>query len=125
MLFKMHIPNHFWRKRRLVPWGLFLAASALLAGVGTHKLQSFDTFDERPELQDARVSGGSLMIIGGGAVTPEIRRRFVELAGGPNARIVVIPGTDPKRGDEPGLLSPWQTCGALSVVLVHAANRAA
>src|SRR5260370_17386677 len=64
------------------------------------------------------------MIIGGGAVRPEIRRRIVELAGGPDARIVVIPGTDPRPGDEPGLLSPWQTCGAASVVLVHAANRA-
>jgi cyanophycinase len=123
MTLRMDIPNHFWRKRRLVPWGLFLVASALLAAIETHKLQSFDTVDERPELQDLRVSGGSLMIIGGGSVTPEIRRRFVELAGGPEARIVVIPGADPPPGEELNLLSPWRTCGAQSVELVHAANR--
>ena len=116
--------NHFWRKRRLIPWGLFLAASAFLAATETHKLQSFDSVDEQPELRDARVSGGSLMIVGGGAVTPEIRRRFVELAGGPLARIVVIPGTDPAPAGEQNLLSPWRTCGAASVELIHAASRA-
>lgn len=33
---------------------------------------------------------GSLIVIGGGTVTPEIWDRFIDLAGGQNARIVVI-----------------------------------
>ncbi|MCF6402638.1 cyanophycinase [Chitinophaga filiformis] len=34
---------------------------------------------------------GALIIVGGGKVGPEIWARFIELAGGPNANIVVIP----------------------------------
>jgi len=34
---------------------------------------------------------GALVIVGGGAMGPEIWGRFIELAGGPNANIVVIP----------------------------------
>ena len=35
--------------------------------------------------------GGSLVIVGGGEVVPEIVRRFVDLAGGPDAEVVLIP----------------------------------
>src|SRR5262245_44170428 len=34
---------------------------------------------------------GSLVIVGGGRLGADIWARFIELAGGPNARIVVIP----------------------------------
>ncbi|MBC8151680.1 MAG: peptidase S51, partial [Bacteroidetes bacterium] len=35
---------------------------------------------------------GAIVIVGGGAISPDIWNRFIELAGGPaNARIVVIP----------------------------------
>ena len=57
---------------------------------------------------------GVEMIVGGGAVTSEIRQRFVELAGGPHARIVVIPAVDPRQGDEGSWLSPWRSTGAQS-----------
>lgn len=36
-------------------------------------------------------AGGSLILAGGGANAPEIMQRFIDLAGGPNAPIVVIP----------------------------------
>lgn len=36
-------------------------------------------------------SSGSLVIVGGGLVGPEIWQRFIELAGGKDAKIVVIP----------------------------------
>jgi len=36
-------------------------------------------------------AGGALILAGGGANAPEIVQRFIELAGGPNAPIVVIP----------------------------------
>lgn len=47
-----------------------------------------------PALQANAVVGpqkGALIIVGGGKVGPEIWARFIELAGGPNANIVVIP----------------------------------
>ena len=38
-----------------------------------------------------RMPGGSLVICGGGKMPDPVRERFVELAGGPSARILVIP----------------------------------
>lgn len=43
------------------------------------------------EAYDHRLSGGSLVIVGGGATPPEIWQKFVKLAGGDSARIVVLP----------------------------------
>lgn len=71
-------------------------------------------------LRDARVPGGSLVIAGGGYVTNEVRERFVELAGGPQARIVVIPASDPQPGDEGRWLDPWRSIGVSSVVFCNA-----
>lgn len=41
--------------------------------------------------QSARTSGGHLLIVGGGAQPDALVARFVELAGGPGARIAVVP----------------------------------
>jgi cyanophycinase len=41
---------------------------------------------------------GSLVIIGGGALTPDIINRFVSLAGGPDANFVVLPGASGDQG---------------------------
>lgn len=111
-------------RRRVVVWILILTAVAGLTAIGRHEAQSFAVVADNPQLLDARVAGGSLMIVGGGAVTPEIRRQFVELAGGPLARIIVIPGNDPPAGCETQCLSSWQTCGALSVIVLNAHDRA-
>src|SRR5205823_1702506 len=43
---------------------------------------------------------GSLVIAGGGELSERIRDRFVELAGGPGAQIVIIP-TASKNADKP------------------------
>lgn len=40
---------------------------------------------------DPKVTQGSLMIVGGGGMTPEMVNRFIELAGGPESTIVVLP----------------------------------
>ncbi|MGQ0633117.1 MAG: cyanophycinase [Planctomycetaceae bacterium] len=74
-------------------------------------------------LVDRRVPGGSLMIDGGGCITPEIRQRFVELAGGPNARIVLIPGNEPQPGDDERALVPWKSLGVAAVEFCHARCR--
>lgn len=77
------------------------------------------------QLVDGRIAGGSLIIAGGGYVTPEIRARFVELAGGSQARIVVIPAVDPNPGEEGKWLEPWQKQGVHNVQLCNAHDRAA
>lgn len=83
------------------------------------------TVEPPKALVDGRISGGSLIIAGGGYVTPEIRARFVELAGGSQARIVVIPAVDPTPGEEGKWLTPWQDLGVQNVQLCNAHDRAA
>ena len=99
----------------------------LLAAVVVYGAQHFTTVSPvnppAPVLADCRVGGGSLVIAGGGYVTPEIRSRFVELAGGSQARIVVIPAVDPAPGEEGKWLAPWQKLGVQNVQLLNAHDR--
>ena len=48
-----------------------------------------------PEPEVARVPQGSLVIVGGGGLPSEIVKKFIELAGGPEALIVVLPTAIP------------------------------
>jgi cyanophycinase len=48
------------------------------------------------KLEAPRVPNGSLVIVGGGDMTEEITKKFIELAGGPNALIVVLPTANPE-----------------------------
>jgi len=70
-------------------------------------------------------SAGHLVVAGGGALGPEIWERFVELAGGPEARIVVIPtaGTDDTFPEEWEGFAPLRAAGARSVTVLHTRNR--
>jgi cyanophycinase len=117
--------QRFLQKRRFVVCGLVVATIALWAAGGAGHDPVLAVVDEHSTDKplDARVAGGSLMIVGGGAVTPEIRKSFVELAGGVQARIVLIPGSDPEPEAEQKLLSPWHAAGVLSIVLMNAKNR--
>ena len=99
---------------------ILVALSAFLI----HAAHSYATGTMPYHLVDHRVAGGSLVIAGGGYVSPEVRARFVELAGGPNAQIVVIPATDPDPGDEDKWLAPWRGVGALHVQFCNAHDRA-
>ena len=51
-----------------------------------------------PPLQPAepKVTAGSLVIVGGGALPPEMISRFIELAGGPESTIAVLPTANPR-----------------------------
>lgn len=120
----MSIRNKSWWPGRFVAWGLFLAAAGSIGAVGLHEAHSLAIVNERPPMIDGRTPGGSLLLVGGGHVTPEIRERFVELAGGPQARLVVIPASDPLPGDDERYLGPWRTSGTLSVTLLNARDRA-
>jgi cyanophycinase len=65
------------------------------------------------------------MVAGGGRLGPEIWERFVELAGGADARIVIIPtaGTEEEFPEGwPGFL-PFQEAGAHNLRVLHTRNR--
>jgi cyanophycinase len=76
-----------------------------------------------PEVGPAR---GTLVIIGGGDLGDDIWRRCVELAGGANASLVLVPTA--MEGDEPAFyrddMLALQKAGAREVVPLHTRDRA-
>jgi len=88
----------------------------LLALPGAVRAQSDG--DETPRVGPPR---GSLIVAGGGRLGPEIMNRFIELAGGRNARIVILPGAgeqDTFPQDWSGY-SPFRQAGVRSVTVMH------
>lgn len=66
------------------------------------------------------------MPAGGGALGPEIWERFVTLAGGPEARIVVIPtaGTEEEFPPDWSGFAQLRAAGAREITILHTRNRA-
>jgi cyanophycinase len=71
------------------------------------------------------VEKGSLVIVGGGGAGPEIWKKFIELAGGPDALIVFIPTAleDPIGFSFPEV-SALQKFGAKKIHVLHTRDRA-
>ena len=67
-------------------------------------------------------SGGSLVICGGGSVPEDVRQCFVDLAGGSQARLAVIPSFDPSLKETAKLMEAWRNRGVASVVVLHATS---
>jgi cyanophycinase len=114
-------------------YGLALLSIAVI-GVGTGamlggNLARFST----AKAADLEVSApapkgtGALVICGGGSIPDSVRKQFVDLAGGPEARIVVIP-TAHAVADRPNaaevVLAPWKQFGVRSLTVFHTRSRA-
>ena len=69
---------------------------------------------------------GSLVICGGGRLPEDVMQRFMELAGGPRARVVLIPTAETDAGVRAaaGYMDRWRERGAASVHLLHTRSRA-
>lgn len=69
---------------------------------------------------------GSLVIVGGAMRDPAILRRFIELAGGPDAPIVVVPtaGGGEEYDDSHGGLRAWREVGATNLTVLHSSDPA-
>lgn len=119
----MRIRNEFWLATRLITGCLLLAVATAIPMRGIQGAHTEAVAPQTMKLADARVAGGSLVLAGGGCVTAEVRERFMQLAGGPQARIVVIPASDPSPGDENQWLDPWRSLGVLSVEMCNAHDR--
>jgi cyanophycinase len=68
---------------------------------------------------------GTLIIAGGGKLGPEIVGRFITLAGGPGANIVVIPtaGEDATYGPDCECLKMFEALGATHLTVLHTKDR--
>lgn len=77
---------------------------------------------------EGKATRGALVICGGGRIPDDVRRAFVDLAGGPKARIVVIPtaseDADAKGPELDAFLEPWRKQGAARLTLLHTRSRA-
>ena len=75
---------------------------------------------------DPRGIQGSLVLAGGGKLDDAILERFVKRAGGPEARIVLLP-TASRRADDPDyvteLAKRWQRMQPAAVCVVHTRSR--
>jgi cyanophycinase len=68
-------------------------------------------------------SSGSLVIAGGGRLSDTIIKRFIDLAGGPAARIVLIPTAEGSGSYPESAAEFLRTRGARDVVIMHTGNR--
>lgn len=106
---------------RIVVWALVPAVLTLFLALGT-------TADAAAQSCPGVCIGppaGSLVLAGGGDLDPTIYHRFVQLAGGLRARIVVVPTAARENDfgpDWPGL-EPFREAGAASVTLLHTRRR--
>jgi len=68
---------------------------------------------------------GALVIVGGGGLPDDVRDRFLELAGGANAHLVIIPTANIKADQFHALKSYtfWRSQKVHSVVFLHARKR--
>jgi cyanophycinase len=69
---------------------------------------------------------GHLIVAGGGSLGPEVMGRFIELAGGPEAPMVIIPTADDRDTFPPdyAATSVLAEAGARRVTMLHTRNRA-
>jgi cyanophycinase len=67
---------------------------------------------------------GTLVICGGGRLPEEVVGRFVDAAGGPKAKLVLVPTASTFADRDPDrFVSPWRTRGVDSVTLLHTRSR--
>jgi cyanophycinase len=85
---------------------------------------------DSPNLAPGQEPGGTLIICGGGEVPRDIEQRFVRLAGGREARLVIIPTAhyeadeiDPKDQHIVEVTQDWKKLGVADVVFLHTRDR--
>ena len=74
---------------------------------------------------DPSLRKGTLLLVGGGPAQPDIERRFVELAGGPDADVVLIPTAAVETAD-PAALDRFAAAGIMGlrhVTVLHTTSR--
>jgi len=99
----------------------YVVAFVLLANLACVRLASAQFDPGAPEpISPLR---GTLFLHGGGLLTTQMRRDFLELAGGANAKLVVIPSADPDDPIGDGELETWRTLGVTHLGRLHAFTR--
>lgn len=113
------------RSRLLAPLALFIVALVVVTAASSLATASPQGRGQRPEpvVGPAR---GSLVIVGGAMRDPAIRERFIRLAGGFDAPIVVVPtaGGGQEYDEWNSGLQGWKEAGATNLTVLHTKDRA-
>jgi cyanophycinase len=114
------------RNYRVLLYGVLAGGVGVVATLGANlTMMAFASPPEKVMTAKPPSGGGALVICGGGGIPESIRDRFLELAGGARARIVIIP-TAHQLADSPNaeaVLDPWKEKGVASVQLFHTRSR--
>ena len=75
--------------------------------------------------QEVGPANGTLLLAGGGLRDPSVRTRFLDIAGGADARIVVVPTAQPGDAFDDGYegLAQFRALGATKVQILHTRDR--
>jgi len=114
------------RGLRIVLYTLLAAGTTFAAFLGVQLVAfSQSTEVEAKPVVKRRTEGGTLVICGGGKTSDLVRSRFMELAGGPKARIIIIPTADPsaERTVSANVLDPWLALKPEHVEFLHTRSR--
>src|SRR5262249_5513762 len=65
----------------------------------------------------------AFVLVGGGSLSAPVRQRFLELAGGKAARIVLIPSASSQPDAAASSYAFWKTADVASIRVLNAANR--
>lgn len=66
---------------------------------------------------------GTVIVVGGGSLGPDIYREFIEAAGGPDALILVVPNAGGADSVSPGMGQAWRNNGARNVAVLFTKDR--
>ena len=66
---------------------------------------------------------GTIVVVGGGSMGPEIYKAFIDAAGGPNALILVVPNAGGQDSVSPNAGQAWRTNGARNVQVLFTKDR--
>ena len=72
------------------------------------------------------LKSGALVIAGGGEIPEAVRDKFMSLAGGKAAKLVVVPTASEaadRKEEEPGYLEPWRRYSPARLSLLHTRSR--
>ncbi len=104
-------------QRLFIRIGVVLITLALPAGTAN----IFPAASSAHAVRPVRI--GSLVLVGGGNLPEVIRQRFLDLAGGKNARIVLIPSASAQPEAPARSLAFWKTADVKSVRVLHTTCR--
>ena len=107
-------------------YGVLAGALGLVVYLGASLAVLARTSGASTTTGSRRLPGGALLICGGGTLPDKVRERFIELAGGSKAKIIVIPtahrladGKDPEKD----FLTSWSSFKVDSLKILHTRSR--